>query len=337
MKQFLYLLTVSTVLLAGCSQPFKKSQHGMEYKIISEGSGKTVQNGNFFEIQFQQTYKGTGLDTILYDSRKVANQIVPMDSAGMPMEYYKIFNQVKKGDSIIVKQLVDSIMKEGSTPPFMKKGGNLIAYYKIINIYTTKESADSAYKVQMQIAKSKDSLEAIVQLQKDDKLIADFLASKNIKAQKTAQGTYVEIIQEGTGAKVNDSIGVKIMYTGKSFSGKSFDSNVDSQFNHTDPLLVNMWAPRVIPGWVDGLRLLSKGAKARFYIPSTAGYGPQGRKPEIAPNENLIFDVEIVGVVDKKQGMAEEMAMQQKMMQQQQQMQAMQQQMQQQQQQAAGK
>ena len=84
--------------------------------------------------------------------------------------------------------------------------------------------------------------------------------------------------------------------------------------------------------------MLSKGAKARFYIPSTLGYGAQGQMPDIKPNENLIFDVEVVDLVDKKQGMAEEMAMQQKMMQQQQQMQAMQQQMQQQQQQkAAGK
>jgi len=333
MKQFFYLVIVSTVLLASCTQPFKKSENGMEYKIISGGSGKTVQNGNFFEIQFQMTYKGPGLDTVLYDSRKLANQIVPMDSAGMPLQYYKIFRQVKKGDSIIVKQLVDSIMKEGNTAPFMKKGGNQIAYYKIINIYTTKESADSAYKVQMQIARTKDSLNAIVQLQKDDKIITDFLASKNIKAQKTSKGTYVEIIQEGTGAKVNDSVGVKIKYTGKSFNGKPFDSNVDSQFNHTDLLLVNMFAPRVIPGWIEALSMLSKGAKARFYIPSTLAYGAQGQKPVIAPNENLIFDVEVVDIVGKEQGMAEEMAAQQKMMQEQQQMQAMQQQMQQQQQQ----
>ena len=343
MKQFFYLLAVSTVILAGCNGggSFKKGEKGMEYKIISEGSGKTMQNGNFFEIQFEQTYKGTGLDTVLYDSRKVANQIGTLDSAGgMPLTYYNIFKQVKKGDSIIVKQLIDSVAKEGERPPFMKKGGYLIAYYKIVNIFTTKESADSAYKVQMELAKTRDSLKAIVQLQKDDKTIADFLASKNIKAQKTAKGTYVEIIQEGTGAKVNDSVGVKIKYTGKSFAGKSFDSNVDSQFNHTEPLLVNMWAPRVIPGWVDGLAMLSKGTKARFYIPSSLAYGAQGQKPEIAPDENLIFDIEVVDLVDKKQGSAEEMAMQQKMMQQQQMMQAMQQQQQQQrpqQQQPAGK
>ena len=112
MKRFFYLFAVSTVLLAGCTQAFKKGEKGMQYKIISSGNGNKLQNGNFFEIQFEQTYKGPGLDTVLYDSRKFANQIATMDSAGMPPAYYKIFTQVRKGDSIVVKQLADTVIKE---------------------------------------------------------------------------------------------------------------------------------------------------------------------------------------------------------------------------------
>jgi FKBP-type peptidyl-prolyl cis-trans isomerase 2 len=123
-------------------------------------------------------------------------------------------------------------------------------------------------------------------------------------------------------------------YTGKSMDGKPFDSNVDSQFHHTELLPVQMWAPRVIPGWVDGLRMLSKGSKARFYIPSSLGYGTQGQAPAITPDENLIFEVEVVEVTSQKQSMADEQAVQQKMMQQQLQMQAMQEKMKGQQQQA---
>lgn len=329
MKQFIYLFAVATVLLASCTGgAFKKSEKGMEYKIISNGTGKTIQNGNFFEIQVEQTYKDKGFDTVLYDSRKLANQIISLDSAQMPPAYYKIFSLLKKGDSVVVKQLVDSVMKEGSnTPPFMKKGGSLIVYYKIANVFLTKESADSAYKLLMEQAKLKDSLNSLVQIKKDDKIISDYLTAKNIKAQKTAKGVYVEILQEGTSEKVTDSVGVKMRYTGKNFAGVAFDSNIDSQFHHTELLPVDMWEPRVIPGWVDGLRMLSKGTKARFYIPSSLGYGERGQAPKIAPNENLIFDVEVVELTDKKQAMAEQMAMQQKAMQQQQQMQEMQQKM----------
>jgi FKBP-type peptidyl-prolyl cis-trans isomerase FkpA len=329
MKQFFYLLAVTTIVLASCtSGSFTKSEKGMEYRIISSGSGKTLENGNFFEIQFQQTYKGAGKDTMMFDSRKFANQITIMDSVQIPAAYYKIFSKVKKGDSIVVKQLVDSLMKDGGNlPPYMKKGGHLVAYYKIVNVYFSKEAADSANKVQMALAQVKDSVNKAEQIKKDDKVLSDYLALKNIKATKSPKGVYVETLQEGIGEKIGDSVGVKIKYTGKNLAGKAFDSNVDSQFHHTELLPVDMWAPRVIPGWVDGLRMLSKGSKARFYIPSSLGYGEGGQAPAIAPNENLIFDVEVVEITDKKQAMADQQAMQQKMMQQQMQMQAMQEKM----------
>ena len=108
MKHFFYLLAVTSLLFASCTKPFKKVEGGLQYKIISDGKGKTLQNGNFFEIQYDQVYSGAGKDSVLLEAGTVPNQIVPMDSAAIPPVYYKIFNQSRKGDSIIVKQLTDS-------------------------------------------------------------------------------------------------------------------------------------------------------------------------------------------------------------------------------------
>ncbi|MDR2258454.1 MAG: FKBP-type peptidyl-prolyl cis-trans isomerase, partial [Treponema sp.] len=52
----------------------------------------------------------------------------------------------------------------------------------------------------------------------------------------------------------------------------------------------------VIPGWTEGIQLMSEGASYRFYIPSDLAYGPQGR-PSIPPYSPLIFDVELIAVV----------------------------------------
>ncbi len=103
MKQIFYLLAVSIVILASCSSSsFTKSEKGMEYKIISAASGKTIEAGNFFEIQFTQTYKGENKDTILYDSRKFAYQMAQMDSVQIPPVYFKIFKASKKVTALLL-------------------------------------------------------------------------------------------------------------------------------------------------------------------------------------------------------------------------------------------
>jgi FKBP-type peptidyl-prolyl cis-trans isomerase FklB len=69
----------------------------------------------------------------------------------------------------------------------------------------------------------------------------------------------------------------------------------------------------VIKGWVEGLRILQKGAKARLYIPSTLAYGEQGAGADIQPNSNLLFDVEILDILTAEQAKAEEEAEQKRM------------------------
>ena len=312
MKHSFYFAAIAALLLASCTQPFKKSEGGIEYKIITDGKGSVIKTGNFFEIAFDQTYKGTNKDTVLFSSKDFSNQIVGLDSAALPPAYYKIFSQIRKGDSIVVKQVTDSLMKPGGQfPPFIKKGGHVIAHYKIVSIFTSRESADSAYKSQMLMAKSKDSIKSLAQLKIDDKTITDYLAKNNIKATKAPLGTYVQILTEGAGDAIDTSKVLKVMYTGKTLEdGKVFDSNKDPKFNHTEALPVNMGAPAgtqgsVIKGWTDGLSLMKKGSKANLYIPSSLAYGSQGAGADIKPNSNLVFEVEIVDVITAAQARVE--------------------------------
>jgi len=312
MKHFFYLLAVASLLFASCSKPFKKAEGGLQYKIISNEKGKLLKNGNFFEIQFDQVYSGAGKDSVLFDSKTVSNQIVSLDSNTIPPAYYKIFSESRNGDSIVVKQSTDSIMKGGNTPPFIKKGAFIIAHYKIVNVFETKELADAAYQKQMELAKTRDSIKAIEQIKVDDKIITEYLNKNKINAVKAPQGTYVEIIAPGAGDAVDTSKVLKVNYTGKVLgTDKAFDSNTDSAFGHMEVLPVNMGAipgtpGSVIKGWTDGLSLLKKGGKAKLYIPSSLAYGPRGAGGQILPNANLMFDVEVVDVISAAQAKKEE-------------------------------
>lgn len=327
MKQFFYLSVFCVLALGACTGSFKKGDKGLEYKIISSGSGKTIPYGNFIQIHVKQIYAGAR-DTVLSDSRDIMPHIQLFDSVTIIQAYYKIVRQLRKGDSLIIRQLTDTAYKGSpqGMPPFMKKGKYMYTTVKLLNIFETQQQADSAgmaervvakprfFKKQMaefekQIDKSKD------QLKIDDKLINDYLAKNNIKAQKTKWGTYFAISTEGVGDKIDYNSIVSINYTGRTLdSGKVVDSNVDPKFNHVAPIEVNMVeVGSVIPGWTDVLQQLKKGNKATVFIPSTLAYGVAG-KEGIKTNENLVFDMEILDVITEEQKKTKDDAAQQKMM-----------------------
>jgi FKBP-type peptidyl-prolyl cis-trans isomerase FkpA len=309
MKKIFFVSAAMMLILSSCHS-FKKSSEGLEYKIVSGGSDKKISQGDFFELWYDIEYKDSKMDTVLATSLKGGTKIIEMDSLKIPPSYYKIFSQLGNNDSVVVRLSTDSIMKNGQAPPFMKKGEYIVWHYKVANVYTDKIQADSAMNAQKQIAMVADSVLKAKQMVIDSKFISDNLAKNNISFVKGTKGTFVAIQTPGTGAKIDTSNEVEVNYTGKSFEGKPFDSNIDPSFGHTTPLPIKMWlTPEtggVIAGWTDGLLLLSKGAKATFYIPSSLAYGARGAGDRIQPNENLVFDIEIVDVLTRAQSEAKD-------------------------------
>ncbi len=51
----------------------------------------------------------------------------------------------------------------------------------------------------------------------------------------------------------------------------------------------------VIAGWTEGLQLMSKGDKFRFWIPEGLAYGPK-QEGSGRPGGLLVFDVELVEI-----------------------------------------
>ena len=131
---------------------------------------------------------------------------------------------------------------------------------------------------------------------RESKAVEAYIAEHKIIAQKTAAGTFVEIKSVGDGPGVDSGKLVSVLYTGKYFpSGKVFETNTSGA--HTEPIKFVIGQQRgIIQGWDDGLRLFKKGGKGSLYIPAFLAYGQQAAGPSHKPFENLIFDVEIVGV-----------------------------------------
>lgn len=333
MKQLFYLFITSVVLFSCSDEPTKKFTDGTEYKIISDGKGAQVVNGNVIAVEILKKHK----DSLLYDSRDIMPNFGLYDTAQFPPLFKEIFKNIRVGDSLYTRNLVDSIYKQGTMPAYAKKGDYEITTYKIVNVYTSKEQADSAYNRWLPIAKQrsakkmsdqilKDLKANASQVQADEKIINELLTSKKWVAVKGSWGTYVIITTPGTGEMVTDTSIAVVNYTGRTLLDSVFDSNTDPKFGHVQPINVELaQVGAVIPGWTDGLKLLRKGSKAKFLIPSSLGYGKTGNGEKIKPNEILLFDIEVLDVLTPAQYQVIQMEQQRKMMEMQQQMQQQQQ------------
>jgi FKBP-type peptidyl-prolyl cis-trans isomerase FkpA len=305
MKKLFFFLTAFVAFFSSKSQigsPFLKGEKGVEYQIIFGGDNTPVKNGSFLQIQVKQSCKGK-IDSVLSDSRNNMPNTLPLDSSAIPSEYYKIIAQLHKGDSVTVRILTDTIFKTNieSMPPFLQKGDYLYTSIFVQDVFVSRQQADSANRVEQQKMFVKDSIESIAITQAQEKTLANYFEANKITATRAPMGTYIQIIQPGTGSLATDKNTVKVNYTGKTLAGKVFDSNTDKKFGHADPYPVNLGAGGVVAGWIEGLKYFNKGSKGVLYIPSALGYGSRGAGADIGPNEILVFDIELVDITTTAQ------------------------------------
>ncbi|MES2042880.1 MAG: FKBP-type peptidyl-prolyl cis-trans isomerase [Pseudomonadota bacterium] len=130
--------------------------------------------------------------------------------------------------------------------------------------------------------------------------------SGDSKVVETASGLQYKVLKAGTGAaKPTDDDIVLVNYEGKLTSGTTFDAS-----QQPTPMAVK----GVVPGFSEGLKLMNKGAKYRFWIPPALGYGDKAAGP-IPANSVLVFDLELLDW--KSEAEIRQMQMMQQMMQQQ--------------------
>src|SRR5271155_5352778 len=107
-------------------------------------------------------------------------------------------------------------------------------------------------------------------------------------------GLRYKILTAGTGPKPTASDSVVCNYRGTLINGTEFDSS----YKRGQPATFGVG--QVIKGWTEALQLMPVGSKWQLVIPSDLAYGDHGEpRGGIEPNETLIFEVELISIVDK--------------------------------------
>jgi len=106
----------------------------------------------------------------------------------------------------------------------------------------------------------------------------------------TPSGLQYKVLRAAEGAKPSKLGEVEVHYKGTLIDGTVFDSS----YQRGEP--ISFLLAQVIPGWSEGVQLMSVGSKYEFYIPFELAYGPKGIPGVIPPYAALIFEVELLKV-----------------------------------------
>ena len=107
-----------------------------------------------------------------------------------------------------------------------------------------------------------------------------------------SSGLQYRVIKSGDGAVPGPDDSVECNYRGTLLDGTEFDSS----YSRGRPSIFQVSS--VIPGWIEALTRMPVGSKWELYIPANLAYGDKGAGEIIGPGQTLIFEVELLGILD---------------------------------------
>ena len=266
------------------------------HRVISVANG----DGQDFMIQ-GGCPQGTGMgdpgykfpDEFVASLKHTGPGILSMANSGPNTNGSQFFITVAATPWLDGKHTVFGKVVEGMDIAMATKQGEVIQSVVIERSGKSAKAFDapSVFKAEAarKVAEAENALKA--QMENAEASFAEAM-SRYPKAKITSSGLGYVITQEGSGANASPGQTVSVHYAGYLTNGNKFDASYD----RGQPIDFPLGAGRVIPGWDEGIALLSPGGKATLIIPHTLAYGPNGAGGVIPPYATLIFDVELVSV-----------------------------------------
>jgi len=237
----------------------EKGKKKLKYVLIEPGNGPLAQFGDNAFVH----YTGFLPDGTIFDS------------------------SVKKGDPVRITVGSKQVIEGWDLGLFLMKKGTKIKLY----IPPKLAYGNEGYK---NLVPENSSI--ILDLEMVDLIPPEPIVKWNIDGKQiheTPSGLKYVIFEPGEGNLIMPENIVTVHYSGYFINGKLFDSSV----KRLEPIRFPVGIGSVIDGWDEGLKLMRKGSKFQLLIPSHLAYGSQGAPPQIPADTDLIFDIEIVDVI----------------------------------------
>lgn len=199
---------------------------------------------------------------------QMLNEMKQLEDMGIPVDRSLMLANFKKAF------LQDSVSQDDAQRAYA-------VYQGIIN----RVQAEKRSREEARIAASPEALNNVAQG-------ADYVAAvkkSDGEVKTTDSGLSYKIINTGEGAEVKSAKRLKLKYT-----EKKIDGTVVSETNENGR---TAYLNNLTPGFSEGLKMLSKGGQAVFYVPGEIAYGVNGLPSRnLGPNEMVIYEVEVLDV-----------------------------------------
>lgn len=307
LKPGLLLIAVAFIFSSCNNGEYTTTKSGLKYRIVSEGEGPKPEPGQVMTIHM--VYKAEDDTANMFSTLEQGMPIpMPVDSTWKEDgTIYEAFKMLKKGDSMQVQVTAANFFEKTVQQPVPDSlsAETLITFNLGVEDVMSMEEYRAFQMEQFQKEQEKMIERGKVQLEKDVKIIDQYLSDNNIKAESTESGLRYVVREEGTGVKADSGDVAKVDFVGKTLEGKVFytsneeaakENDVFQEGNPYEPLEFTVGRGEMIPGVDEGVSLLKEGAKATFFLPSPLAYGERGAGQDIKPNQILMFDVEVLEV-----------------------------------------
>ena len=285
MRKNFFLLSALFLMLSvftGCSNApkgYQATDNGLYYRLFTNNGGENPQIGDLLELTMSCSVN----DTVVI--LPLTKNIIPMAEPSFWSDFVEGFSMMHKGDSASFIVDIDSsfvnLFGYNTLPPQFSSTDIMRFEVRLDDFYP-----ESEFRFRM-IENIKKNYPA-----ETEKAVSElnvYLEKNGVVAQPTSTGLYYVKTQDGTGEKPSKGSTVKAHYTGYLLDGTVFDTSIE----RGEPIEFVLGVGQVIPGWDEGIAMMSKGEKAVLYTPYYLAYGDRDLGV-IPPFSNLVFEVELI-------------------------------------------